>query len=167
MSNTVYNAHSCRTRIRQALLYLLKQISIDNGYKTNVSEVHDEALNFNNIKRFPAIVLTFATENILEYGVNNQTFVKQFHELRAFLDCFVYERETPSFAREELIHDLEKLIGVNHGLPGEDGKCTCYFAQPVSIIPFGMKSNLPYVGFSMELLIKYAQKRDDPTVRTQ
>jgi hypothetical protein len=94
-----------------------------------------------------------------------QTWVKQTKELQIYVDAFLNEHNSIGRARDRVLQDVERVIGVHHGLEHEDGNCTVSQCEVVNSTPWGLRINKPNGGISIELLARYNQLRTDPTVR--
>lgn len=157
---------SVRNRIRDALIYQLKQITINNGYRNNIVEVHDVLPSMEKLRNFPAVVVVLGDENIVNYDVQSSTFKTMQKDLQIFLHIFLQEHNDVGQAQDRIIADIEKMIGIHFGLEGEDGQCTTFLSQIVSSRPFGLTVNKPNCGVTINLRARYQQLRKDPTVKT-
>jgi len=156
---------SVRNRIRDALIYQLKQISVNNGYKNDIVEVHDVLPSMEKLRNFPSIVVILGDEQIVNYDVQSSTFKTIQKDLQIFLHCFLQEHNDVGSVQDRIIADIEKMIGIHFGLEGEDGQCTTFLTQIVSSRPFGLTVNKPNCGVTITLRARYKQLRKDPTVK--
>lgn len=154
---------SVRTRIRKALIYQFEKIRTENGFRSSVGEIHDEGVSIEQIHNFPALVITFGTEETLNFQTQNQTWAKLQKELPVYVDCFLHDKNNISLSRDKILQDIEKIIGNYISLPGPDGVCTCSQAEVVRSIPWGLRSNKPNGGISVQIRVRYNQLRTDPT----
>lgn len=161
------NPKSVRTRIREAIVYQLKQITRNNGYLNTIGKVFTEYPNKSDITEYPAVIIDFGTEKILNEDISDDAWHK---DLPVLLIVHLKAQENTSLARETILQDLERHFwkreddGSYGVLRGADGEATCMVAILDSNARFGMMPNLPDVGITLAFSVRYRQDISDPTV---
>jgi hypothetical protein len=160
------NAKSAETRIREALLHRLGQITTGNGYLNTLGEIHDDfPEDPDSIAAFPAAVLLTGYEGRDRYD-SDMLYVS----LKAFLLVFVEPDGYGSVveAIESVKQDVHSMLGNYPGLPGSDNEVTCQRAVFSSAEPFGRVLDLPLAsnhrGVRIGIDVAYQQTLIDPTV---
>jgi hypothetical protein len=154
---------SVLTKIRKALIYQLGTITTANGYITNVLHAYDEKMSIENMKEFPSLVV------VLDKDRQNSADQQSFNVIQknAFFKviCILHDVNDMVSARENILQDIEKLLGTNYMLPSSTGTCTATLATVVDAIPFGIKETKPNGGIEISVQVQYRQLRTDPTRR--
>ena len=89
-SNTVVKDQSARRRIREALIYQLKNIRKSGGYNYDLIEVHDTTPSIEQMKVFPSTVVVMGNESSLEFGTQGPTFKRIQKDLQVLLHVFLH-----------------------------------------------------------------------------
>jgi hypothetical protein len=151
---------SVLTKIRKALVYQLSQITTANNYLTNVHNVYDEMMALENMKEYPsAIVVMMKDEAKSEEIVttNKQVVYEVIFGLHEINDM--------ATAKENVIQDVEKRLGIYYMLPSSEGECTCKIARVIESLTYGYKENKPNGLVILKILVEYRQLTQDPTRR--
>jgi len=156
---------SARKRIREALIYQLKKIRKDSGFNYDILEIHETTPSLDQLKRFPSIVIVTGDEKTQDYDTQSVTFKRIQKNMQVLLHAFLHTSGNQADAQDDIIQDIERIIGEHFGLEHQDGKCTCFLAQVTNSRPWGLKVNKPSCGVTFTLSIRYQQLREDPTVK--
>jgi len=161
MNNLYLHPDSVTTRARKALVWNLRQIQREKGYLNTVGDVFTEIPEQNDIKNYPAIAL-LRGQTIIE---NEDQSEQLWHKLIPYTAIvYIKDNSDPTLARETMLQDFEKMLGINWMLKGEDDVETCRIASLDGDRPFGMVMNKPMVGFVFGFSVRFAQDISDPTV---
>lgn len=151
---------SARTILRERLLESLSSITTAHGCKNDIGDIKSEAIAIDQFKNFPGINIEWGTEKYLnaEDPILNQD--RKLHkQLSVFLDVFLKGYSDPYIAREDLIWDIKKVIMADYDL-----NSSCHSIFFVDTLDFGVESNKPIIGFSMELVIIYNTYMFNPSI---
>lgn len=160
MSELYANAESAVARVRKSLVWNLGQIRTANGYLNDIGDIFTEIPGETEIRNFPAIAL-LRGQTIIE---NEDQSEQLWHKLTPYTALVYVRSQNPTEARESILQDLERMLGVNWMLTGEDGVETCRIASLDGDRPFGMVINKPQVGFTFGFSVRFAQDINDPSV---
>lgn len=155
------NTDSAETRFRLALKYQLKQITKGNGYKNDIGDIFDRIPTRNQVQGYPAVVIVFGKENILNEDMSDQLWHK---EVPLVLLAMVMDNADAPLARETLKQDIEHRLGNYWQLPTAEGVESCFVLRLTGSEPFGMLLNEPRVGVAIGLKVQYRQDILDPSV---
>jgi len=161
MNGLYANPDSASERLLAAVVFGLKQIHEDNGYDNTVKRVFTEIPAPSDIVEYPSIVVLMGDETT--YWDDTEALA---NTLPITFLAFLNEKEDPTGARLKLKKDMQKRMGVNWMVPGEDGQVAARLIRPSSYKPFGMFLNVPKVGFALGGIVEYSQDVNDPTVST-
>ena len=160
MSGLYTNVDSALARVRKSIVYNLKRITRANGYLNDIGDIFTEIPDPAQIKNFPAISL-LRGQTVIE---NTDQSEQLWHKLIPFTALVYVRSQDPTEGRESMLQDLERMLGNNWMLSGEDGVETCRIATLDGDKPFGMVLNKPQVGFVFAFSVRFAQDILDPTV---
>lgn len=160
MSELYANAESAVARVRKSLVWNLSQIRTANGYLNDIGDIFTEIPGETEIRNFPAIAL-LRGQTVIE---NEDQSEQLWHKLTPYTALVYVRSQNPTEARESILQDLERMLGVNWMLVGEDGAETCRIASLDGDRPFGMVMNKPQVGFTFGFSVRFAQDINDPSV---
>lgn len=154
-------ADSVLTKIRKALMYQLGTIKTSNNYLNTIINVYDENISFEDMKQYPScsVVLLEDVQNKFD-----QQMSVRIEKHAIYSITVVLESNDPAQAKEDMLQDIEKLIGTNYMLPDSLDACTCTMATVVMSVPFGIKTEKK-CGLHIKVDVKYSQLRTDPTRR--
>ena len=164
--NSVVYDQSARRRIRDALVYQLGNITKAGGYNNDIVEIHTMTPSLEQMKMFPSIVVVSGDERSLPLDGQGSTFKVIQKDWTILIHAFLKATYNPTDAQDDVIQDIEQMVGEHFGLEHQDGKCTCFLAQILNSRPFGLKVNKPNCGVTFTLNVKYRQLRLDPTTKS-
>lgn len=155
---------SVETKIREALLYRLGQITVANGYENDIGDVFDDFPDdTGDIDDFPAVVALTGFDSRTNLD-NEMLYVTARATLLAFVDPsgpVVEDTET-------IKQDVQRMLGLNPALPGSGSAPTCELAVYAGAEPFGRVLDMPQApnlrGTRITVEIRYQQELADPTV---
>lgn len=161
MSGLYENPKSASERLLDALVFGFKEITQASGYSNTIKDVFTEIPTPSQLVNHPSMALIMGRE--LTDWDDTEAMV---NTLPVTLMVFIKEASNPTAARLTLKKDIQRRLGVNWMVPGEDDQPACSVVKPTAYEPFGMFLNVPHVGFIMEIQIEYSQDVNDPTVST-
>lgn len=161
MSGLYENSKSASERLLDALVFGFKEIRTENGYTNSIRDVFTEIPTQSQLVNYPSMALIMGRE--LTDWDDTEAMV---NTLPVTLMVFLKEQSSPTTARLSVKKDIQRRLGVNWMVPGEDDMPACSVIKPTAYEPFGMFLNVPHIGFIMEIQVEYSQDVNDPTVST-
>jgi hypothetical protein len=160
-TGTPDTGETVRSKIRKAIKYQLSTITKANGFYNDIRKVYDPPKVFNNIKVFPAVNLYWLGEerNDEHYHGNNSLLDL---ELTCNMVVYLNEREDPNTAADTLLADIQRKFGTQYYILNEAGERTVFNCIYQSMEPFGIDTNSPDYGISLDLKIFYRIRLTDP-----
>ena len=162
---------SVKDAIADAIQFGLLQITTANGYNNTVVKVYDPPIGIGEMQQFPCFNYFEGADdctNVSQPNVHQQTGgnqAKLFNGFIAELDGYLNKATTPRKARNTLLADVQKYIGLHWNLPDANGNPTAFNCMYAGSVPFGEQANLPQTGMTIRLRIWYDQKLTDPELR--
>ncbi len=130
---------SVETKIREALVYRLGQITVANGYVNDIGDVFDEfPENPGGISNFPAVAVLSGRDSRSDFD-NEMLYLTAMTTLVVFVDPsgdIVEDTET-------IKQDIQRMLGLHPDLPGSGSAPTCQLAVYASSEPFGRVLDVP------------------------
>ena len=134
------NADSIEDKVIASLLWNLGQITTANGYNYTVGDlISDSPLNVTDINNFPGCVVVPGPEraSLLTTATSQgDTTDSFFPTLQVLLYFYMKETENTWAALRKLKRDVQKMIGINPMLRGQDNQETCFLARYASSVPY-------------------------------
>ena len=159
---TANDTKSVRQRLRESIIYNLKQITIANGYTSTVKRVYDPPVSMENMRDYPSINIHWGREDrepdIHLQGNNSLVNCRFF----LTIDAFLYTRNDPAQEQDKIIADVQKMIGDNFYLVDELGNRTAFNALYSGSSVWGTDTTKPNCGASIELEIWYTYVLNNP-----
>lgn len=154
-----------RERILAALAYQIAQITEGGGYKTTILTVVIGLDRRKDISEWPAVIIRPGIERVVNESYSDDL---QHKEMDAVLLCM----PSPSVVthagavefQNNVLADIEKLIGENSTLPDPSGNETCFVARVMGAAPFERIEGQTFPGIAVNVKIRYRQEIKDPTV---
>lgn len=151
---------SVRTNLTDSFLSLISTIQIENGYQSNMGDILTETHAITQFKNFPACNVEFGQEAY--ENASNPTLDqsrKLYKKLPIFLDVYFQAYESPEIVRERIIWDIRRLLMNNYSLNGY-----CHEVMFSDTLPFGVTSNEPLFGFSIQITVFYQTDLLNPSI---
>lgn len=161
MSFDYANSDSAKTRLRKALVYNFSKITQAEGYKNDIGDIYTSYVDRGRIANWPAVAIVPGVERVLNEDMSDDLLHK---ELDISGMVYLRESEDADLAREEMLADIETMIGLNFTLQDESGDETCLVCWMTGSEPFGMVANEPQIGFVFGIRIRYRQIINDASV---
>lgn len=161
MSFDYTNSESAKTRLRKALAYNFSKITQAEGYKNDIGDIYTSYVDRGRVANWPAVVLVPGVERVINEDMSDDLLHK---ELDISGMVYLKETEDPDLAREEMLADIETMIGINFTLQDEAGDESCLVCWITGSEPFGMVANEPQIGFAFGIKIRYRQLINDASV---
>lgn len=159
---------SVETKIREALMYQLSQITVSNGFHNDLSLGTNLFEDFiedpYGVSVFPTLSVIFGNDTRSHYD-NDLLYVTQKVWVLAFVDPAGADSVIEQI--EKVKQDVHLAVGTHPGLQGSGGGITCQLAVYASAEPFGRsldiaESNGLY-GVKIGIDITYQQLFANPT----
>lgn len=166
-------------RICDSVLYNLKTIqagstiSTPSGtytYKHTLADVADPPKDYENFKEFPGVNINTGREvcensrgGITQMYNQNRQILELNFPLLISVFCVVPEKDTIRTYTQEVLSDLQALIGNNYQLIGEDGAPTCFSSVYLESEYFVLDCKRPNCALEAVFQVWYRQRREDPT----
>lgn len=161
MSFDYANSESAKTRLRKALVYNFSKITEEEGYRNNIGDIYTAYVDRGRIANWPAVCIIPGVERVLNEDMSEDLLHK---EIDISGMAYIRETDDPDLAREELLADIETMIGRNFTLQDEAGDESCLVCWMTGCEPFGMVANEPQIGFVFGIKIRYRQLINDASV---
>lgn len=161
MSINYTHGESAKTRFRLALEHNFKKITKSEGYIHDIGDIYHEFIEPGSISNWPAIVLITGPSTTLNADMSDDLLHKS---IRVSGLAYIRENEDSNRAREDLLCDIETMVGNNFTMQGEDGIETCLVCWVTGDEPFGMVANKPQIGFAFGIEVRLRQEINDATV---
>jgi hypothetical protein len=167
LSDTADATKSVRTKVREAWKYNLEQITVANGYHTNVREVNDPPKNEGNLSRFPAINLLWGTEERENYHIQSNNSLVDVR-LQVEMDVFFGATKDLPTEQDQILQDIQKMFGIqmNYSNPDSSGDATVFSADYLNAIPWGTDEEMrkAHGGISIIYEVVYKYVLNNPTI---
>ena len=161
MSGLYTNAESATQRLIAALKFGFEEITTENGYDNTMRDVFTEIPTQSQLVNYPSLAIIQGRET------SNWDSTEDIQNtLPITLMVWINNQGDPTTGRLTLKKDIQRRLGVNWMVPGEDDVEACRLVRYAAYEPFGMFLNVPKVGFIMEIVVTYNQDVNDPTVST-
>jgi len=140
----------------------LLTITTANSFNTDIGEVNKGTRSPENIRKWPAINILVGPETYFNPTANEAGRLMK--TMTVVLDVYMKGKKTRQEKLSDLIADIELCLyddtvaNERYNLSGK-----CLVMQPVQTLPFELESSDNMYGFEHEFMIKYRQKRSDPT----
>lgn len=155
---------SVRTNIRNALTYGLGKIKKTANYQNDLYVLERE-VSPEKMLQFPCVDVLWGREQITNNRNSGGDYSSQVRKLSTiYLDVWLKTADDMETARDTILQDIEKFLGVNYYLPDSQSNATCMQCWLESNEPFGYGVNTPYGGVTIAILVEYRQGMTDPTV---
>ena len=161
MSFDYARSESAKTRLRKALAYNFAKITQAEGYTNDIGDIFTSYVDRGRISNWPGVVLIPGVERVLNEDMSDDLLHK---ELDISGMAYLREAEDPDLAREEILADIETMIGRNFTLQDEAGDESCLVCWMTGSEPFGMVANEPQIGIAFGIKIRYRQLINDASV---
>jgi len=160
---------SIRQKLREAIEYGVKQITVANGYNYTVKGAYDPPIGLEQMQEFPSINISYEQETAanadlgshLQTGGNeallHNSFIVQF-------DCLLSDIENMSDSQDKMLADIQKYFGNYYWIPDSNGNATAFNCIYMSSTPWGVHERKPLTGITVEYLVWYRQYLTNPAV---
>ena len=142
-------------------------ITTTNGFLTTLGEINIEDKSHEEIINYPAINVLVGREVYKNATKGGHVDGFLFKEVQVTLDVFQDNVNDLRTERNQILHDLEKYFLVNYFLPDTGGVGTALNTKVSNVIIWGTQANIPYGGFTVELLVSYQQNIFNPKSKAQ
>ncbi len=164
MSGVYISDSSAETKVREALIAQLSNITTGNGFRnTLATPLRDFPSDPDGLSSFPTVAVLTGYDH-RDHFDNNLLYIA----MKVPLVVFVDPGGTVPDEIESVKQDIHYVIGNNPGLPDGDGNATCQLAIFSTAAPFGTVLANPLagnaVGVKIVVDVLYQQTLSDPTV---
>lgn len=150
-----------RTKLREALVYSLEQITEANSYWVTLRRVYDPPKNMDEMTEFPTVNLLIGKEERMnDRLLGNNSLLDLKWTVR--IDVFLSESNNPPAEIDRVVASVQKYFGHNYYIPGSDGNRTAFNCIYLSSEPFGTELSEPNCGVSIELETFYRIQLTNP-----
>jgi len=158
-----------RKLLREAMKYQLGTITTANGYRSNVRGVYDPIVNMEKMTSFPVIDIEWGDEIRMTGGEGDRLAGnRSMYDLAlpCTAHCYLKAADIQD-AQDNLLADVQELIGNNFYLTGSDGNRTAFVVTYESAAIGGIEGQSgsdPNGFISITLNCHYRILYSDPTV---
>lgn len=156
---------SVREKILAALQYQLLTIREEDEWKNTVLHVVLGLDRRKDISKWPAIIIRPMRETVLNRDMADDLLHK---ELDVLLMCMpdpeVVEHEGVARFQNDILADIERLIGTRNTIPDESGEGTAFIARVMGSQTYDTLKDQTFGGIGIMVTIKYRQEIMDPTI---
>ena len=154
-----------RQQIVDKIAEMALDITVANGYYTDVYEANKEEKSVEQINEFPAINVIVGVEEYLNPFENEAG--KLMKTMSVILDCYLRSKENKQALVAKLVADLEKRFcdDTPSATPAYNLEGKCLIVLPVRTTPFDVSVASDNIfGVEFEMDVKYRQSRRDATI---
>ena len=135
------------------------------GYYYTMHQAYRDARAASSMREYPSCNLFIEGETCNNSSnvqlEQNQSLLHNSFILR--IDVFVNDKEDPQLARDRILADVQRYLGINKHIPDSAGAQTCFTCYYDSSDPWGIDKEKPNTGITIRYKVWYRQKLTDPT----